>query len=679
MSWLRWPRRRDPSDDWFRTLVSTSPQPTLIHDSRTRLFCNAAYAELLGYPSIDATLRAPSFGKRHLFAPDLEMLQGIWRDILAGRQTWTRQRIRVRRLDDRVRWIDLMLGPVAWQGRPAIQTIQIDITREIEVAAELQLSEDRLRRLIENSVQAISIHDLERRLFVNQAYVRMMGHADADAALAQPILQHVPPQDADGVIREWIRTLTGEHAWSQRRARRLRADGRVVWVDMIRSPIVWAGTPAILASSIDVTAEVEAQHQLRRNEAEMRQAAKLEAVGRLAGGIAHDFNNLLATIAGFAGFLHEDLAPGSRHRDYAARIVKVSAHATDIVRQLLAFTRAGDVERAVLDLGALLEDSRPLLRASLPASTRLDIDVGTTPLLAKVNQSQIYQVLLNLCLNANDALEGRPGAIVVTLAAADGMVPAAGNSTGDVASAASGTLAADRPYARLTVSDDGTGMDQATLARIFDPFFTTKPPGRGTGLGLAVMHGTISAYGGVYAVRTRVHHGTTFDIYLPLADPAEPAPPPAPVATGLCGHETILVIDDEPDLATMMAIGLERLGYAVDTFLDPVEALAEFGRAPATWAAVVTDDLMPEMRGRALAGALHAIRPDCPIILCSGLDAGDGAAEPGVAAFLPKPVEPQRIAATLRRLLDIPRHQAQDDARPQARSSARKTPCEAAP
>ncbi|MBV8165373.1 MAG: response regulator, partial [Alphaproteobacteria bacterium] len=397
----------------------------------------------------------------------------------------------------------------------------------------------------------------------------------------------------------------------------------------------------------------------RALEAEMRQAAKLEAVGRLAGGIAHDFNNLLGTVLGFAGFLKEDLPRDSVQHEYAMRIAQASEHAKEVVKQLLAFTRTSDVERHVVDLRKLVSESHELIRASLPSSTELMVDAGRRALPVLANSTQIHQILLNLCLNANDALGGEPGRVTVTLTrVAPGSHELATPRPADgVAATSSGHLRAERAYARLTVTDDGAGMDTATVARVFDPFFTTKSPGRGTGLGLAVVHGIVAAYEGAYQVESQLGRGTSFSMFLPLAEDAAAAAVPPRTADAFRGGESILVVDDERDLLDMMCIGLERLGYRTTGCADPLQALETFRAEPGRWAVVVTDEVMPGLKGSALVAKLREIRPDCPIVLCTGFSDGTTerqARQAGAARFFLKPVDPARIAETIRSLLDGP-------------------------
>ena len=480
-------------------------------------------------------------------------------------------------------------------------------------------------------------------IYANRVARRLAGAIDPapqDRAVSVDAFPALPGDTPDG-------TAAGELTWHTPAGERLE-------LAVTRSALPDEGAITVIA---DITELKQREREREVLEAEMRQAAKLEAVGRLASGIAHDFNNLLGAILGFASFLQEDLPTDSAQHGYAARITRASEHAKEVVKQLLAFTRATDVERRTLDLAALVRDSAELLRASLPSSTRLVIDSSGVPLPTSVNSGQIHQILLNLCLNAHDALDGQPGTVTLSLVRsdADRREPLAPAPRDGIAFASSGHLRHDRAYARLTVTDDGAGMDAATVGRMFDPFFTTKSPGRGTGLGLAVVHAIVNAYDGAVTVESQPGAGTVFSIYLPLAAGALADDDIAEPAGRTRGSEAVLLVDDEADLLEMMRIGLTRLGYAVTACPDPLAALALFERDPAAWDAVVTDQVMPRLKGVSLTARLRALRPDCPIILCTGFN--DGAVErdarqAGAGAFFLKPVEPYRIAETIRALRD---------------------------
>ncbi|MBV8166767.1 MAG: GAF domain-containing protein [Alphaproteobacteria bacterium] len=407
----------------------------------------------------------------------------------------------------------------------------------------------------------------------------------------------------------------------------------------------------------DVTELKARQRRDEQLEEQLRQSTKMEAIGRLAGGIAHDFNNMIGAILGFATFLSEDLPAGSSQQVFAKRITEVCTRSREVVKQLLSFSRPSDADRKIIDLRDAVADNAALLRAALPSSTQFTIDPGPAPLPVLVNAAQIYQVLLNLCANANDALEGG-GSIAVRLGLVDRdhidrRVFEGGARAFEAAMAIGGRLEGDRSYAVLRVTDSGSGMDQETIDRVFEPFFTTKPRGRGTGLGLAVVHGIVNAYHGAYLMQSRVGVGTDFAIYLPLADApgAAEAPPHEAAPSG----ESVLVVDDDVDFADMQSIALERLGYEVTCCNDPLEALDAFEQDPAAWDVIVSDHMMPGMKGLELVRRLRAVRPDCVTVLCTGFadDVSEASAlAAGVDLFVLKPAEPRHIAERVRELLD---------------------------
>ena len=408
----------------------------------------------------------------------------------------------------------------------------------------------------------------------------------------------------------------------------------------------------------DITETKQRQRRHEQLEEQLRQTTKMEAVGRLAGGIAHDFNNMIGATLGFANFLIEDLPEGGEQQGFAKRIAQVCERSRDVVKQLLAFSRPDDAARTVVDLRTAVIDNGTLLKAALPPSTGFVMELGADPLPVLANVGQIYQVLVNLCGNANDALDGNPGSIVVSLALvgrehADRRVFEGAGYEPDLAIAIGGQLDPERAYAAIRVIDSGAGMVQQTIDRIFEPFFSTKGRSRGTGLGLAVVHGIVHAYAGAYLVKSRLGAGSEFAIYLPLVETA-----PETEAAGAgppIGNESVLVIDDEVDLTDMLSIALGRLGYDVTCCNDPLEAVAAFEEDPHAWDGVITDQAMPTMTGTAVIRRLKTLRPDCPVVLCTGFADGateQGALAAGADAVLLKPIEAHRIARTIRELFD---------------------------
>lgn len=359
---------------------------------------------------------------------------------------------------------------------------------------------------------------------------------------------------------------------------------------------------------------------------------------------------------GYAGFLLADLPAGGRDWENARRLMRAADHAKKLVRQILSYSRGEKTERHVVDLRGTLGEIGTLVQASLPSSTLIEIDLMSDPAPALVNESEIFQVILNLCINANDALEGEPGRITISLSPAEAAtIEARRDGPAPPALVTGGKLAPDRAYLRIRVTDDGVGMDQETLSRIFEPFFTTKDRGRGTGLGLAVVYGIITAHEGAYVVASRRNVGTNFDIYLPLDTRLPEEPVEQTAAAEPRGHESVLVIDDDGDLLEMMATGLARYGYEVTGTDDPVDALESVTTDPGAWDVVVSDHVMPGMKGLDLVAAIKRVRPDCPVILCTGFSENMTEAHAlaaGADAFFLKPVEPTTIARQIRALLD---------------------------
>ncbi|MBV8535557.1 MAG: response regulator, partial [Alphaproteobacteria bacterium] len=393
----------------------------------------------------------------------------------------------------------------------------------------------------------------------------------------------------------------------------------------------------------------------QRLEEQLLQSQKTEAIGRLAGGIAHDFNNILGAILGFAGFLVQDLPKASPEHGFAERIVKAGERARDLVHQILAFSRRVEIRREPHDLARLLRDTQDLLLASVSKSSRLDLHIDAGEFIADVNPAQVSQILLNLVINANDALAGEPGTISVGLGRTGGGRDGRG---GDGEEIVIGAFDPGRAYAQLSVTDTGVGMAPALLKNIFDPFFTTKERGRGTGLGLAVVQGVVAGYGGAMTVSSRPGQGSTFTVYLPLSTAVMPSVPAGspPTETNLRGRERVLVVDDEPDIRDMLSVGLDRLGYEVVAIGDPEVAYAAVAEAPDSWDVVISDEVMPQMRGVTLFQRLRRVNPRLRFILCAGFSGStteQTARRAGIDAFFVKPVSAEQLAGCIRSLIDV--------------------------
>ena len=382
----------------------------------------------------------------------------------------------------------------------------------------------------------------------------------------------------------------------------------------------------------------------KKLEAQLRQAQKMEAIGTLAGGIAHDFNNILSAIIGYTQIALDDVAKGTLLQSNLQEVLKAGRRASDVVKQILTFSRKAERERKPLQISLIVKEALKLLRASLPATIEIHQKIGPDPGTVLADPTQIHQVLMNLCTNAAQAMDENGGILEVNLTNVE-LDPYFASRHPDIKPG---------PYLRLTVSDTGHGMDPSTIERIFDPFFTTKNHGKGTGMGLAVVHGIVKSHGGTITVYSTPGQGSTFNIYLPVID-REVEPETGierPIPTG---NEHILFIDDEQAIAGMNKQILERLGYEVVARTSSLEALELFKAQPDNFDLVITDMTMPNMTGEELARELMSIRPDIPIILCSGYSEKITEAKAkvtGVRAFVGKPILKREIAETIRRVLD---------------------------
>jgi CheY-like chemotaxis protein len=379
----------------------------------------------------------------------------------------------------------------------------------------------------------------------------------------------------------------------------------------------------------------------------------MEALGRLAGGIAHDFNNILGSILGFAGLIRQDMPEGSQDRRFAERILAACERGKALIEQIRTFALAGVTERQVVDVGHVLRQNESILAESLPKSTRVHIEPFQDGLTVLGSEALIGQAIVNLCVNASEALGGKDGDITVTLARADEaeIAQLAAHPTGP-GERLLGSLDPRRDYVVIKVSDNAGGIGDAVLDRMFEPFFTTKGRERGTGLGLAVVRGVVESHNGACRVKTRLGAGTEFSVYLPEHRGAvKPALAPIVEEKELHGKERILIVDDEPDLADMLSIGLTRLGYEAVGATDPLEALEAFQEDPRAWDIVVTDEVMPNLHGSELLRRMKSIRPDIVTVLCTGYSQDDGKSD-CVDIFLLKPVDATTIARRLRNFID---------------------------
>lgn len=422
-------------------------------------------------------------------------------------------------------------------------------------------------------------------------------------------------------------------------------DGRVFPVEIVINSIEFKGTQYHLAFATDISERKFAEKEKSDLKTRLIQSQKMEAIGTLAGGIAHDFNNILSGIFGYCRLAEIHANTPSKTKNYITQILNGAQRAAQLVQQILAFSRQSEYKKQPLAVFILLKEALKLLRPSIPSTIEIrEKNLSNAAVMA--DPTHIHQVIMNLCTNAYQAMREKGGVLTVGLDEID--VPGKDNIVE--------LNMAPGKYLRLEVSDTGDGMDDKTLDKIFDPYFTTKGMDKGTGLGLSVVHGIVEDHKGYVKVYSRQNQGTCFYVFLPVLEKK-----PFLTALGntdgtsMAGTETIMVVDDEESIRCSLQEFLEDQGYRIHSFVNGKEAFQAFKNDPHGFDLIITDVTMPLMTGRELAAAILTIRPELPVILCSGYSEKryrDKAADPDRIKYLQKPIILDRLSRMIREELD---------------------------
>ena len=522
-----------------------------------------------------------------------------------------------------------------------------DITKRKKAEEALVESQKRYRSIFENAPIAIFQSTLEGKLIdVNPEAARSLGYASPREMIAAANRTsisetlYVDPQFRPAFMR---RVSEGHGQWLEAEARLRRKDGEEIVTRMLTRQL-HGDSGQVEGFVEDITERLRAEEEKRQLESQLFQSQKMEAVGTLAGGIAHDFNNILASMLGYAELALDDTPEGTDLRANLVQVLRGCQRAKDLIKQILTFSRHDQQERQPVQVSLILKEVLKFLRASLPATIDIRRNIAASSGKILADSTQIHQVLLNLCTNAAQAMEERGGVIDIALAEVD--LPAGNQELG--ADLAPG------PYLTLTVSDTGKGMTPEVMNRIFEPFFTTKAPGQGTGLGLAVVHGIVKSHGGAIQVGSEPGKGSAFKVFFPKIEDQKIVEP-ATLTKIPRGQETILLVDDEKDLVELWEETLQRLGYQVVGTTSSIEALETFQAKPDRFDLVITDQTMPQMTGIALAKELLRLRPELPIILCTGFTDParvENIKALGIREMVNKPLSKAEIAIIIRKVLD---------------------------
>jgi PAS domain S-box-containing protein len=500
-------------------------------------------------------------------------------------------------------------------------------------------AEDKLVRLdkaIEQAAEAIFVTDADWIIqYVNPAFERLTGYAAGEiiGLHTRTLRSH---KHSSAFYENMRDTLAQGQVWSGRIVNR-KKDGSFYDAEATASPV--KNKSGVTINYVNIQRDISKEIRLEK---ELLQARKLEAIGTLAGGIAHDFNNLLVPILGYAEMALSDTTHTSQTRYGLEQTLHAALRARDLVKQILTFGRSGTEQQKIpVEIGSIVKEALKLLRASLPTSIEIRQNIGNGA--ASADPTQIHQVLMNLCTNASHAMAGK-GILDVSLSRVN-------LSKSDLAEQSIVDLEPG-PHLKLCVSDTGSGMDKAVLERIFDPYFTTREMGQGSGLGLAVVHGIVKWHGGAITVRSEPGKGSAFSIYIPSVEKGTGAAVESRQKLP-AGTERILLIDDEQIVVETGTAILKQLGYKVTPETDGLRALEIFRSTPGNFDLVITDYTMPNMTGTDLSKDLRQIRPDIPIILCTGFSekvTPTVAADHGLELVM-KPFSMKQIAELVRKAL----------------------------
>jgi len=516
--------------------------------------------------------------------------------------------------------------------------VQRDVTEARRMQEDLRQSEERARHLVDLLPDAVFIHTDGRFVYANNAAVRMLGAASAADLVGRPVLGIVHPDFVD-LVKSRIRSLQeGKQVTPLMQQKVVGLDGSTVDVEISGNRFTYEGKPSILTVMRDITARINLEVQLR-------QAQKMEAVGRLAGGVAHDFNNLLTVITGRCDLLLRGVNGNKELRGDLEEVRRAGERAASLTRQLLAFSRKQVLQPKVIDLNSVIEGVNKMLRRLIGEDIELVCVLAPDLSHVRADAGQIEQVLMNLTVNARDAM---PGGGRVTIETSN-TGPAPARLPDDVP-------LEDGAYVTISVSDTGIGMDARIQSHLFEPFFTMKRQGQGTGLGLPTVYGIVKQSGGQVSVDSTPGKGTTFRVHLPaVAEALDHSETDPMVVRPLGGTETILVVEDEPVVSDLACDILKTHGYNVLKARTCGEARRLCEKHDGPIHLLLADVVMPIMSGPELSRSLAAVRSGLKVLYMSGYApeamVHRGVLQPGIA-FLQKPFAPDALARRVREVLD---------------------------
>ena len=647
----------DTRDRFVEAIESMHDGVALFGADDRLVLCNQSFRDMFDKAGVDAT-RGASFEEMIGAAA----AAGLIADIAGREADWVRERM------DHHRKTESQLKQYLADGRCLQITeyrtreggsisIQTDITELERREAARRVGEEKAASIISTVIDGIITFDAEGGIETfNRAAETFFGY-DADDVIGRDFSMLLYEPFAAEYKEAVVRFLETDEPGALGEIREIigrRRDGAEFPLEIAVNELkgTWTLYERRRAQRRVFIATLRDISQRKALAQQLQQSQKIEAIGTLAGGIAHDFNNILSIILGYASLARDDLAappPGKRPdegeiRESLEMVIQAGRRARDLVEQILTFSRHTDQARRSLVLQPIVKEVLKLMRSTLPSTIEIRQRLESQPAKVMADPSQMHQVLMNLCTNAAHAMDESGGVMEILLDRTE--IGRATSIDGGLEPGA---------YARLTVRDNGTGMDEATKERIFEPFFTTKEVGRGTGLGLSVVHGIITDHGGAISVESAAGKGTVFEALLPSYEGDVTHLSTADTAADATGKGRILFVDDEVALVRMAEKALTKLGYAVVGETRSLSALDLFRQDPDAFDLIVTDQTMPGLTGDALVGEVRKLRDDIPIVLCTGFNhklTPEKAKEMGLDGYLMKPVMADQLGREVSRALE---------------------------
>jgi PAS domain S-box-containing protein len=629
------------SEKQHRQIVESSTDAILVRSGDVIIYANPAAVRLFRASHAGELVRKSYLGLVH---PD-DRPESIERIKKGINDRWIAppREHRMVALDGQILHVESTGVPIQYKGEAQLFGVFRDITERRQVDEKLRETERKYRELAESLPQVIfEVDSTGNLIYLNQTGYALFGYIPEDFAKGFNVLEAFIPEDRERIANDIMISVQGLRLGRQEYTA-VKKDGTKFPVGVHANRIMRDQTATgIRGILIDFTPIKRAEEEKKKLEIQLQQAQKMEAIGALAGGIAHDFNNILSAIIGYTELAM--LNEGAEHCTAELNeALKAANRAKDLVKQILAFSRQTDEERMPVKVALVAKEAVKFIRATIPSSIEIKTRIDEKSGAVLANSVELHQIIMNLCTNAHHAIGEQAGLLEVAVQNTEVGLSQRNNLIDlEIGS-----------YVRISIKDTGYGMTPDVIKRIFDPYFTTKEKGVGTGLGLAVVHGIVKKYGGSIKVKSELGKGTTFHIYLPKADIAPPIKAEQPKQL-MGGSERILFVDDEKMLVDIGQQALQRLGYDVVSRTSPIEALELFKAKPDFFDLVITDKTMPGMTGDVLAKELMNVRPNLPVIICTGYSQTidqERAKQIGIKAFVMKPILINEIAAAVRKVL----------------------------